>query len=70
MVGDYQYVPALDNQHVGFCHQRSVKWLETNELLTQYNEAIQTTVRTPGIVTGSRYNIDDLELTSLFKETR
>lgn len=69
IVSDYKYVSALDNQHDGFCHQRSVKWLETDELLSQYNDAVRATVRTPGIVTGLSYNIDELKLNSLIKET-
>lgn len=65
IVGEYRYVPQLDNDTDGFCHQRSVQWIETNELLTQYNEAVNSTVRSPGIVTGSRYTIEDLEITTL-----
>lgn len=65
LVGPYQYVPGLDNHYDGFCHQRKIKWLETNEKLTLFNEAVQTTVRSPGIVTGSNHQVEDLEIPSL-----
>ncbi|RUL48804.1 hypothetical protein [Lysinibacillus antri] len=66
IIGPYQYLASLDNDHDGFCHQRTIKWIETDELLSNYNEVVQTVVRSPGIVTGSTYTVEDLEITSLY----
>ncbi|MGG3805352.1 hypothetical protein [Metabacillus fastidiosus] len=65
ILGPYQYIPSLDNKYDGFCHQRTIEWVETNENLSLYNEAVQTIVRSPGIVTGSTYQVEDLKIPSL-----
>ena len=62
VVGPYQYIASLDNEHDGFCHQRTIKWIETDEPLALFNKAVQTTVLSPGIVTGSKYHVTDLDI--------
>ncbi|HWL23306.1 MAG TPA: hypothetical protein VNR38_06090 [Ureibacillus sp.] len=70
IIGPYQYIHSLDNDIDGYCHQRTIEWVETNEYLSLYNNAVQTVVRSPGIVTGSTYQVEDLDITTLLtKET-
>lgn len=62
IVGDYEYVPSLDNPADGFCHQRSVEWLVVEEEMAYFSEKFQETIGHRGIVTKSKYSLDELQL--------
>lgn len=58
IVGPYQY---KENEAEPFRHQRSVKWISKNQELADFNDFVHVIVRTPGIVTGSKFTIQQLE---------
>lgn len=58
IIGPYEFI-SDEQEH--FRHQRSVEWIEQNEELGHFADFVHTIVRTPGIVTGSPFTIDNIK---------